>query len=360
MKSKRGVVEVQFNWVFILVVGAIILMFFVVIVQRQEDVSEQKRDVSIKAKFKTILVSAKQSTGTLFVINIPKTEIEYTCAGYSVRGTKPEILGESFSVSLLKSVRRELYLWALDWSIPYKVTNFQYIISPDVRYVIVDDSDGFAQELNNLLPDNVTKQLVSFSDIAGLIDNNNYKIKFIFLDDNPEDATLPAFADKMSDEDVTAIEIIINDACESQTDSVFDGCGNVSFYEKNDDNEFEFKGSYPYLKKESLLGAVFVDSNDTYSCVMKRALTKLGILTEVYLNRTMALYDYYQSPRDVFCDADSSYYFAITRLKSIVKNSTSFNITSVKTIYSQAYTGINNLREINRRRLQPASCPLIY
>ena len=80
MDSKKGVIEIQFNWIFILVAGALILILFVVIVQRQGSVSNQSRDIDIRSKLGTILTGAKQSTDTTFVIDIPsKTEIDFGC-----------------------------------------------------------------------------------------------------------------------------------------------------------------------------------------------------------------------------------------------------------------------------------------
>ena len=140
MESKKGVIEVQFNWIFILVAGALILTLFVGLVQKQGTISNQKRDVDIRGKLNTILVSAKQSVGTQFVISIPKTEITFGCNGYSVGGTNPFQLGESFSPSMIKSSDNTLVLQSLDWSVPYRISNFQYILTPDVRYVITPDS----------------------------------------------------------------------------------------------------------------------------------------------------------------------------------------------------------------------------
>lgn len=361
MKTKRGVIEVQFNWIFVLIAGAIILLLFVIIVQRQSDVSEEKASIDIKTKFKTILVSAKQSTNTLFSLQMPKTEITYDCNGYSVKGTNPIVLGESFSPSVLKSVTRTLYLWSLDWSVPYKTANFQYIVSPDVRY-IVDDSGDNATELYNLLPENITKEFVNLNQInieEDLEDRNNYRVKFIFVDNEPDGISLPGFLKNMKNEDVTAIKIDIGD-CEAQPNSIFDGCGNVSFYEKDDAN-FDKKGKYPYLKKESLLGAIFVDNNDTYECIMKRAMKKLEITTKVYYNRTSFLYEYFQDiERSNYCKERFEYFLGLKRLNSTITNSTEFLFKNVKDIYNEVYTrDINSLKSLNKE-LQRGSCPLIY
>ena len=40
--NKKGIIEIQFNWIFVLVVGAIILVFFFGFVQKQKSFAEEK------------------------------------------------------------------------------------------------------------------------------------------------------------------------------------------------------------------------------------------------------------------------------------------------------------------------------
>ncbi|NQV09305.1 hypothetical protein HQ529_05635 [Candidatus Woesearchaeota archaeon] len=353
MKSKRGAIEVQFNWIFVLIAGALILLFFVIIVQRQTDVSEEKESIDIRTNLKTILTSAKQSTNTLFSLQMPKTEITYDCTGYSVKGTNPIKLGESFSPSLLKSVRRTLYLWSLDWSVPYKTANFQYVVTPDVRYVIVseDQYSAYATKLYSMLPGNITKEFKQLVEIGGLVDKNNYKVKFIFFGNGIE---LPSFTNNMENEDVTAIKIDVSVECESK----LDGCGTITFYEKGDSNLLVEKGEHPFLKKESLLGGIFVDKEEIYECVMKKAMKRLEMVTNVYINRTDELYNYFIEDGLGYCDIHTKYFSALNKLNNIASESNVFEISNIINIYNNAYLE-NNLKIMNRD-LQRASCPLIY
>ena len=48
MQNRKGVVEVQFNWVFIIIIGAVILAFFVSMSMKQKGISEEKKDYKIK------------------------------------------------------------------------------------------------------------------------------------------------------------------------------------------------------------------------------------------------------------------------------------------------------------------------
>jgi len=60
--KKKGVIEVQFNWIFILIIGAIILFFFFSIVKTQKTVSEKKISTTVRRDIRAILTGAGVST----------------------------------------------------------------------------------------------------------------------------------------------------------------------------------------------------------------------------------------------------------------------------------------------------------
>ena len=273
MESKKGVIEVQFNWIFILVAGALILTLFVGLVQKQGTISNQKRDVDIRGKLNTILVSAKQSVGTQFVISIPKTEITFGCNGYSVGGTNPFQLGESFSPSMIKSSDNTLVLQSLDWSVPYRISNFQYILTPDVRYVITPDS-AYVNDVRRLLPDNISVTYFSgtnIADLGGMDDLNNYKVRLISVEEGGSGGQrpsayggfVPGWIVDMKKEDVTALHVVV---MESPSGNPLNGWGILEFYSW-DGSGFVLDKEYRYVKKETMLGAIVTDNHETFGCV---------------------------------------------------------------------------------------------
>lgn len=140
MENKKGVVEVQFNWVFIVIIGAVILIFFVSMSMKQKGVSEQKLSVTIAEHMKTILTSAEVTEKSVNLITVPGKDIKYDCgSGFSVSSMasfSPRII---FTPSLLKSQSQKLITWSLDWNVPFRVANFLYVTSPEVLYILVHD-----------------------------------------------------------------------------------------------------------------------------------------------------------------------------------------------------------------------------
>ena len=74
--SKKGIVEIQFNWVLILAVGAVILLFFSVVIMKQKSISEVSISSIILKNLEGILSGAEVSIGTVNSVAIPKTKIK--------------------------------------------------------------------------------------------------------------------------------------------------------------------------------------------------------------------------------------------------------------------------------------------
>ncbi len=363
-KKKRGAIEVQFNWIFILIIGAIILLFFFGIVKTQKKTSETKISATVRRDIKTILTGAGVSTGTSSLVEIPKTKIEYDCEGYSIEKTAPIKPLVSFSPDYMYDIK--LMLWALDWNIGYRVTNFLYITSPNIRYVLVfkdNEQKRFVDIINETLPsrfieEKKEKKTLMNKEKAILIDNklkdlqdndfedkNNYKVKFVFFNQDPiiDISELKG----MQDYDVTAVEIIPDSSCSNNLDCF----GEVKFYVKNNNN-FDLEGTSYYIKLPSLIGAIFADL-ETYNCNMENSFKRLKLVTEIYLNKTLVLKKYYTETLNYPCITIMN---AIeTVLNEIKSSSNSFTKTNIENIYNQIIT----LEDLNDRAIK-LSCAEIY
>ena len=146
--KKRGVIELQFNWIFILIAGAIIFVFFISIVNKQREFSEIKSSGTIITNLESILTGAQISTNTVNIVDMPKVDIGFECNRFFIGPVPKQTKGNViFSPNLLKG--SQIITWALDWNIPYRVTNFLYITDPELRYIIVNNSQNLGQKLYN-------------------------------------------------------------------------------------------------------------------------------------------------------------------------------------------------------------------
>ena len=358
---KKGVIEVQFNWIFVLITGAVILFFFFSIVKMQKQFSTIKVSSSVKTDLKTILVGARASTETASLIDLSNTEIEYDCDGYHIGDLEPISPEVGFSPSLIKGF--DLMLWSLDWSVPFRATNFLYFTSPAVRYIIVDDdiaSYSFAEQLNESLPpakiikNDEEKILMRKELISGPLeieDENNYKVKFIFINSLPSDTALTNLQG-MKNEDVSAINI------SPKTQDIFEH-GELQFYIKNDNNWNLVNSSY-YIGKASLIAAIFAEDFERYNCNMQHAFEKLEFITTIYLNRTLILMDSYSAYNN---PCKNYYYSAKTPLENINSKSyllsKDFSYPSSESFVLSLKDDIPNLKKKNQNLIK-YSCPEIY
>ena len=286
--TKRGQVEVQFNWIFILIAGAIILGFFVTIAVRQQGVSEQKVSTKFFTQFEAVVTSSSVTQGIAQSFPVPKMDLRYDCtsacdcAAYA--GTRIKPLSSLFRLNdrIIFSPNRlkgtDLITLSKEWEFPFRVTNFFYMTSAEAKYMIEESSQG--DRLFEELPPPVIE--VGQQPRRGLdkdfftatdIENNaqipgitgNYKVKFVFIDSTP--TIVPFEIRNLDNSDVTAIKI------DSDT---------VTFYEKNDAGLFEEKSSSYLFGDATVIGAIFAEDSNAYNCMMERAFNTLNFVAQTY------------------------------------------------------------------------------
>ena len=335
MKSKKAVIELQFNWIFILIAGAVILFFFVRIVTEQKKASDNQISSEILVDLETILTGAKVSTGTVNIVSMPNTEVRFDCDAYHVGNLKIDIKDKVvFSTDVIKG--RKLITWALDWSVPFTVTNFLYLTHPEVRYIIVGGST-FADDIYSLLPSDqeIDKEQKTSTNIGSVVDENNYRVKFVFVgnsyDPNNYNSVLSKFS-RLSNSEVKAIWVKGSNL----------NSGEIYFYEKGA-TSWELESSQPthYLKKESLIGAIFSHDLVNYNCAMDKAFERLKIIASIYQGRA----DELDGCSGIYGDASGHF-------GDIASAATSENIGNIQSAES-------SLKDLNRQA-QLKSCVLLY
>ena len=234
--------EMQFNWIFVLVAGAAILLFFTVVVVKQKGVAETSTKATVLKSIEAIITGASVSTDTTNIINIPNSNIEVSCGRISLDEVSKQYQSLIlFAPSLIKGDR--LITQTLGFSAPYKATNLLYMTSQQLRYIIIGNTD-LAKEINKSLPVELKKE---FYETLPIIKNeNNYKVRFVFFTNS--DPSVLENLGKMPDSDVTAIKI--NGDSEK---------GIIEFWQK-EGASWLAKGNSNYIGKQSLIGAVYAET----------------------------------------------------------------------------------------------------
>ena len=312
--KKRGVVELQFNWIFVIIAGAVILLFFYNIASGQGALFQRLFYGEVLQDLNSIFISAEAARGTSSTMSIPPVNINFECGRYTIKDI-PKANNNRIVFGPYDLETKNLIAWSYDWNVPYRVSNFLFITSPQVQYIFVnnggqigDDIDKFFSTLMEVLPKQLTKQKVKRVDDAK---NENYQqVRFVFFDPfdsyDVESRTINKFKG-YEDYEVSAIKIIDIPGNEfTDGDGMFRG--RVQFYEKRKNRFVKVGQPVPLFGKASLFAAIFsnhrkIPAEDTlqYECIMGKALEKLSVVTQIYKLRTEALHDLYinRFPRDI-------------------------------------------------------------
>ncbi len=298
--SKKSQISIQFNWMLVLIIGAIILTFFITIVQKQKEYSEESIAGTIQTDLQAILNSAHVSTSTSSIVEFPNKKIAFGCEGFKVGNQFAAKFPYAFAPDLIKSDRNTISIFAYDWSVPYRVTNFLYVTSPDVRYIIDDDAStiDLANALNELLPPRYIikggqSKLFMNKEIASPVgDTNNYKIRVIYFTD-PSPFNPGTTFGNTKEKDISALYITPN--CGGTPEEQLNCDGTLRFFNYNTSNgQWGYKNA-GFVGKAALLAAIFSENSETYGCGIDNAFERLKSVTTIYQNRTTNLRDFYGS-----------------------------------------------------------------
>lgn len=329
--------EIQFSWLFVLVAGAAILLFFAGIIIKQKNISEISSKATVLKSIEAIITGTSVSTDTTNIISVANSNIEIGCNRVSLGEISKQYQNLIlFAPSIVKGDK--IITQTLAFNEPYRAINFLFMTSSQVMYILIGSND-VAKLVNKTLPSEMKKDF--YESELQIKNSNNYKVKFVMFG-NIKDTELLKEFEKLPDTDVTEVRV---DGDKEK--------GNLEFYQKNG-NSWQLKGTSIYIGKASLIGAIYADTIDAYECSMQNSFTRLNFVTQVYIDRTTELMqNVAKSNKEMQCN--QFYQNALNHLNKILKASSSFNQANANEITVSA----KGLADENLNA-QTHSCALIY
>lgn len=278
-QRKKSAIEIQFNWIFVLIAGAVIFTFIISMIMNQKEQSENQISQDVIKLISTNIKGKQQLSNTYSEAGFTKTTFSFSCdpnsliSDFKISNSQRESLPVEIIFAPREFTASKLHLWTQDFSMPFAVTRFIYITTPDTVFVIYPNNLDFDEQLNTTLPENITVKQLTFpnphSQLANAIKGfEHYKI--ICFDNCPDPAKY---------------KFISIAPASGQTDIFSYG---ILAYNNNAD------GSGPesnYVGKASLLGAIFSDNQQFYECQMKRAFKQFELKRSLQLQRIVLLED---------------------------------------------------------------------
>lgn len=283
----KAQIQVTFNWFYILIAGAVILLFFVGIVFKQKAISEERLNVEIVRIMESIFKGAGVSESTKNFIDtsgLADATFTFTCidavSTYGIKDTSATIEDSStplFSPSQLQTP--QMILWSLPLELPYKGANLLFITAPKVRYIITGSDPTFLADFMNATAPTSQKLRIDrevLQDLSEVNVTRAQKLRIVDLDGSQvqQGMPVPQAALSLEDNQVTAISFTAQGAI---------------FYQKQENSwqRMHREASIPVIsvggdRDASKIAAIITDSPENYQCNMQKAFKRLKFVTQIY------------------------------------------------------------------------------
>jgi hypothetical protein len=261
--NSRGVIDAQFNWIFVLIAGFVIFLFIISIIFSQKRNAEAQAGLATMNQISTLLKSKQQTADVYSEITLPRTDFAFRCDPDSeIFNIKISNSGtNSLPVEIIFAPQsfntNKLMIWSRAFNAGFPVSVFTYITTADSIILIYNDStttNAYAAELFADLDyaSNITHKYISATN-----EYSGYKHRTVVCFDSkcPTGANAEYIKIKPAD-----------------NVGLFD-YGNVTFQRTSQGGP----KTLPYLSKAGLYGAIFSNSPEFYKCQMSRALKQFEV-----------------------------------------------------------------------------------
>lgn len=272
--------EVTFNWVYILIAGAVILLFFVGLVARQKTVSEERLSGEVVEVMSSILAGAGVSEKTKNFIDasgLADYTLYFSCQdGVGEFGIKDRPTRTQNSIDPIFAPREvqssRIVTWSLPYTMPFKVMDFLLVIPSNVKYYVMGNDAEFVHEFLNSTEGIERVFVLGLEQIEP---EENLQVRIVDTSGAIiPSSDVPAQLQPFEDAEVSAV--------------VFTGVNQVDFYQKQGPSWQKMNQkaarviSLPGERDAAKYAAIFTADDETYWCNMNKAFTRMEILTKVY------------------------------------------------------------------------------
>jgi hypothetical protein len=344
--QRKAQVEISFHWVFVIIAGAAILIFFLILTARERQSSTAEISQVVGTRLESLLATIQQNPDSVQTQDSLSVELDFHCEAdghtYSLKGGTQRIPLDTeviFSPSTVGGSKT--ITWTKLYAAPYPVTQVLYLSDEKTQYVFIDDASHTMKGYYDALPGNFEKRLVSMEDFASFTDEGFRQYIIATSDSAGVLSRLPKTVRGKS----RIVDVKVN-------------AGIITFIDPDGSANPPPAGK-PYYTDQALFGAVISGDEKLYGCAMEKLMHTSRIVGEVNLARADALNATVAAdPSGTKCQ-----YFFFAELpqeylESIISNSTYLAAGS-----SGSYAGLENavdsLANMNREMAR-ANCPTIY
>lgn len=262
--NRKGQLEVSFNWIFVLIAGAAILAFFILITRNEQKSSSDVTLKAVSVKMESLLSSIQQNPDAVQTQDNLNIEIQFKCSEeghtYSLKGSSateyleseilfaPETVGDSKTIA-----------WTQLYSSPYPVSYVLYFTDEKTKYIFIDS--GISAEYYTKMPSLFAKEKMTLEQI------NNYEDqgfrKYIIVAGSADAELINPR------QSIRSKTTVVSPAPLSNTVTFIDG-------QRNTDVS---------INDVTMFGAIISGDYELYGCTMKKIMQKSRIVGEINIQR---------------------------------------------------------------------------
>ncbi len=364
--KKRGF-ELQFNWIFVLIGGAIFLGFFIALIRNFDAGETQQTTQESTQELDSYLKISSAVSDTQKIVEFKSNkQITFSCmdnvSEYYVEGSIKSArydYNAVFSPTELRS--NELIIRTQVFESPFKVMPLVYVTDKRIEYVFVGTSPVMSL-LYNSMPAGVIKNTISKSDLPWKLtdypDNNYDHVVFILNDTDAE--TLPGLALSNFNNARSKVFAVVISTEGNRIDY-----GSLIFYSYIS-NAFVSEGSVPFLenslgqqKSVFILGGIISHDKEIYECNLMKAMKRMILMAQLHDLRLEAYNQHYGSINYDYSFYDCKDYYTGARGNlSALTYSEEPVLTAAN--FRDMRLAINNIENINRLIMIYGDCARIY
>lgn len=247
----KKAIMISFKFILSIVIGALILIFFIYFAFQHIGVSEKVSAVELVnyLDLKLDILSTSISSYTQF--NFPdKKNINFICNKILIDYKKDTYSTSTDKIIAAPSQLKEnnIQIWTKSWSFPFKVTNFYYIANKKINFYIEDLS--------------LIEKIPKIFNVHKLDNLNNIPENSIVVF-----SSSPQNLQELLKNNIKVIHILNNNQ--------------IIFYPESK--------TASYLNEEMLFLAIFSQNYNYYECLKQKSIEKLTKISSIYRQESLLL-----------------------------------------------------------------------
>ncbi|MEK6961144.1 MAG: hypothetical protein AABX47_08290 [Nanoarchaeota archaeon] len=300
---KLGSVDIPFNYLFVMLAGGAILLGVFAFVQKQQKAFAEDIADTVLRDLGAITSGASVAKGTSQGVDIPNSDITLECSdectcGMTIGAVTAQLKDNIvFGQDNLKGTK--LILWAQDWSLPLRVSNFLFVTTPRIKYyMIAAPNSKLLKTFKERIPDNIDMTYIEDPNPnlnTGMIGGNKITnlgydaVRIVSLSDQivrPAEMKTCIRDISFKDADVSCVVITPNKVVPG-----IDNAFNVMLADKEPGEMAYFYAHYVVVGETAALASIFADNWHQFECNMRKAYMRLSFLSLVISERSNELHN---------------------------------------------------------------------